>query len=854
MSLAIHPLFVFDGPNKPPFKRHKKTGPNVASIPEFLAKQLLKQFGFPFHLAPGEAEAECALLQREGIVDAVLSEDVDTLMFGSGVTLRNWTPEGSKSKTPTHVNVYEADRTKAGSSGLDREGMVLVALMSGGDYIPEGIPGCGPKLACEAARAAFGKDLCQISRKDTTSLKVWRERLQYELRTNESKFFRTKHSALTIPEEFPNPDVLGYYTHPVVSTNEKLERLKKSLSWELDIDFPALREFTAEAFAWTKLGGAKHFIRNLSPALLVHELAIRGQRSDNGGDDPAVTEKDEARLVNSIHGTRNHPSTDNTTELRIAFVPHNLVPIDLDNEEPDDEIPEDDTEADEVEGPIIEDAEAPDAPEKRRAPTKYDPVTIEKIWVLETYARVGVPLKVQDWEASFRDPKKHLAAKHANRAAAKGSKTSKTGGMNRGALNKFAKTMKPGVARPHTTKSPEPETLLSASQPIPKQTTTASTFRMPMDFPSTQITQGQPDILSLLSSSPPRRQAQQTTESAEVLPPTVTKRRRRSPLRRAQTSPASLLTPKASQRQQTDRPATPSVVSELDLTVQQGSPSSYPSPSQAPPKRAKTTRGSKKSTQHPAKSTKTTAENAILLSSSPPRTIDAWIRRSQSAAPQKTSHAASKPAQDASANDTSMETLYTLAKEHGPNLEVRTVHISIGTVASEEAIAQIDLTASSTTRPPRKWPKPGSYSANIEKLSPDVDQEDEDATPRPRRTWNKIPALTETSGNQPTPKAVVGTKAKSKYLLSTQFTAAASRPQLPVRGLEKKFIRLGSVAEGFWDEVSEDIRNSRITSSRRSNGVAVKAKLLQPASASGRNECQIWAWEDLEVVDLTTPQ
>ena len=144
IALSIHPVFVFDGPNKPPFKRNKRTGPNVACIPEFLAKQLLKQFGYPIHLAPGEAEAECALLQREGIVDAVLSEDVDTLMFGSGITIRNWSPEKT-GKTPTHVNVYDAVETKSGPSGLDREGMILVALMSGGDYVPEGIPGCGQR-------------------------------------------------------------------------------------------------------------------------------------------------------------------------------------------------------------------------------------------------------------------------------------------------------------------------------------------------------------------------------------------------------------------------------------------------------------------------------------------------------------------------------------------------------------------------------------------------------------------------------------------------------------------------------------------------------------------------------------
>ena len=53
ISLSIHPLFVLDGPNKPPFKRNKRTGPNVASIPEFLAKQLLKQFGLPFQSSFG---------------------------------------------------------------------------------------------------------------------------------------------------------------------------------------------------------------------------------------------------------------------------------------------------------------------------------------------------------------------------------------------------------------------------------------------------------------------------------------------------------------------------------------------------------------------------------------------------------------------------------------------------------------------------------------------------------------------------------------------------------------------------------------------------------------------------------
>ena len=146
---------------------------------------MLKLFGFPFHDAPGEAEAECALLQKQGIVDAVMSEDVDTMMFGSTVCLRNWTAEGSRaSKSPTHVDVYRAEQTKE-TALMDSDGMILVALMSGGDYIQAGIPNCGIKTACLAARAGFGKQLCQFTKDDKNALHEWRQRLEHEIRTNE---------------------------------------------------------------------------------------------------------------------------------------------------------------------------------------------------------------------------------------------------------------------------------------------------------------------------------------------------------------------------------------------------------------------------------------------------------------------------------------------------------------------------------------------------------------------------------------------------------------------------------------------------------------------------------------------
>jgi Holliday junction resolvase YEN1 len=389
---------------------------------------LLKQFGFPWHVAPGEAEAECALLQREGIVDAVLSEDVDTLMFGSRVTLRNWTSDSGSNKTPTHVNVYRAEDTLK-SSGLDGQGMVLVALMSGGDYIPEGIPGCGPKVACDAARAGFGKELCALRRSDKEGLKAWRDRLQHEIRTNESKFFSRKSKTLVIPDDFPGTEVFGYYTRPCVSSATKVAQLRESLKWDQEIDFAALRSFTGDAFDWRFIGGAKKFIRNLAPAMLVRRLRLVAEAGEDLEQEAQA--KAEASLVNKIHSKRTHNTTDGELELRISFTPSNLVPIDLGiEEEEDDFLPagqsENDSEPDDGFAvlPSETPTEASDAEEAPTSPTKktrqakpYDPNADEKLWILKDFLQLGCPLLVEDYEASLRDPRETVKSKRKATAA-----------------------------------------------------------------------------------------------------------------------------------------------------------------------------------------------------------------------------------------------------------------------------------------------------------------------------------------------------------------------------------------------------------------------------------------------------
>ncbi|TMS10044.1 putative flap endonuclease 1-like protein [Larimichthys crocea] len=95
----IKPVFVFDG--KPPRektavlkKRAEAAGrhfPNITGTASSLTKdclQLLKLLGVPVIQATGDAEAMCAQLVMKGTVDAVASEDMDTLPFGASILIR----------------------------------------------------------------------------------------------------------------------------------------------------------------------------------------------------------------------------------------------------------------------------------------------------------------------------------------------------------------------------------------------------------------------------------------------------------------------------------------------------------------------------------------------------------------------------------------------------------------------------------------------------------------------------------------------------------------------------------------------------------------------------------------------
>ncbi|MCJ1398478.1 hypothetical protein MMC11_001678 [Xylographa trunciseda] len=445
LALSIQPLFVFDGPHKPPVKRNVKTSNQGASLPNMLAKELLKHFGFPYLTAPGEAEAECALLQREGIVDAVMSEDVDTLMFGCGMSMRDWSGEG-KSKAPTHVNIYSSELILR-NCGLDRDGMVLVALMSGGDYDTMGIPGCGPKVACQAAKAGFGKELCKLAKGDIIGLKQWRERLNYELRTNESGYFQRKNTTIRVLDDFPDKKVFSYYAHPVISSAEKVKALKSSIQWESPVNIYSLRLFVADAFEWHYMEGASKFIRGLAPALLSQRLRQNADFSTNNLD---LLAEEERKYVRGIcDKPRTHFDTGGIKELRVIYIPAEIVGLDLEKEETGQYagIYESETDTEAV-GPVGGEATQCTSPAKKPRPSNYDPTIPDKIWIPESIVKLGAPLTVENWEADMRNPKKFATRKVRERAAIAPQ------GMKKGAMDAFLKVRKYDVERAHHERQP----------------------------------------------------------------------------------------------------------------------------------------------------------------------------------------------------------------------------------------------------------------------------------------------------------------------------------------------------------------------------------------------------------------
>ncbi|KAK0218992.1 PIN domain-like protein [Armillaria fumosa] len=267
--LPIIPIFVFDGPGHPVDKRKK----SVSRTTDWLTtdfKQLLDGFGFSYWDAPGEAEAELAMLSIIDRIDAVLSEDFDTMIFV--LFLTRCTHRKDKSDSTYIIEVHEQ------GSQLSHNDLILIALLAGGDY-DDGIHGCRIQTAVDIASTGIGNQLFDIlttSRsQDYSDIAItWHHKLctMLENQDSNSRCFHHRSLASHIPPDFPNHLVLTQYVHPLTSQSNGRINLPAPLSLHQP-DLLGLAQLCKELFVWgNSMGIIRNFCNHVFPGLAIWEL------------------------------------------------------------------------------------------------------------------------------------------------------------------------------------------------------------------------------------------------------------------------------------------------------------------------------------------------------------------------------------------------------------------------------------------------------------------------------------------------------------------------------------------------------------------------------------------------------
>ncbi|KAK2822158.1 hypothetical protein Q5P01_022223 [Channa striata] len=148
LEYDIKPVFVFDG--QPPKEKSAvlkkraesagwnstyRTGTTSSQTKE--CSQLLELLGVPVIKAPGDAEALCAHLVKQKKVDAVASEDMDTLPFGGSILIRQL-----NAKKKSEVIEYSLPKLLT-KLDLSQQEFVDLCILLGCDYCDK-IKGLGP--------------------------------------------------------------------------------------------------------------------------------------------------------------------------------------------------------------------------------------------------------------------------------------------------------------------------------------------------------------------------------------------------------------------------------------------------------------------------------------------------------------------------------------------------------------------------------------------------------------------------------------------------------------------------------------------------------------------------------------
>ncbi|KAL6122066.1 hypothetical protein NUSPORA_00914 [Nucleospora cyclopteri] len=135
-------------------------------------QQLLKLLRIPYVTAPSEAEAFCAYLNKEKLVDGVATEDMDTLCFGTPILLRNFNASQAKK---LFIEEYSLS-TILKELQLKMNEFIDLCILLGSDFCGT-LKGIGPKRALALINEHRTID---IILKENPNMEILGENFDYE--------------------------------------------------------------------------------------------------------------------------------------------------------------------------------------------------------------------------------------------------------------------------------------------------------------------------------------------------------------------------------------------------------------------------------------------------------------------------------------------------------------------------------------------------------------------------------------------------------------------------------------------------------------------------------------------------
>jgi len=249
LSFGITPIFIFDG--KPPREksdclkeRNKKVEECKAKIEntdnpeekkalekgtirikkEYIddLKHLFSLMGISYIHPDGEAEAYASELCRIGYVDAVITEDMDTLSYGCPQLLRGCIDKSIK--RPEVVTSFNFQKILEDFK-MNHDQFIDMCILCGCDYCPT-IPKIGPVRAMKIIQK-YGSIDEFLEKEETKNIDEFKSK--YEVSRELFKIFSGKINLENLPIHVSKYDSVKIYDYLVNDCDMNAKRIQKSL-------------------------------------------------------------------------------------------------------------------------------------------------------------------------------------------------------------------------------------------------------------------------------------------------------------------------------------------------------------------------------------------------------------------------------------------------------------------------------------------------------------------------------------------------------------------------------------------------------------------------------------------------